>query len=293
MIYQIQNEIISAKIDSLGGQLVSLQKDGKEYIWQRDSQFWGESAPILFPVIARLRDNVLTIDGKDYSMPMHGFVKDSELTVQKQSETSITFLLESNDQTKEFYPWEFRFYVTFSLEGEKLQTDFLVENTDDKKMLFALGGHPGFCLPMEEGATFEDYVLEFEKEERLESNHINMETIEICALQKDLVLDGGRVLPIKRSLFDNEAMIFEGIRSRYVDLVHKDSKRGIRFSYGNFPTLAAWTLSAPVEAPFVCLEPWYGMGFRDNEDSDITHKYGMVPLESGESFRDAFSIEIV
>ena len=293
MIYEIKSGNISAKFDSVGAQMKSLQKDGKEYIWQGSPEFWDDSAPLLFPVVGRLKDGVLTIDGKDYAMPMHGFARSTDMPVLEQTESSITFLLESDEETKKVYPWEFRFTVTFAIEGETLATRFTIENKDEKKMFFGLGGHPGFHLPMEDGAAYDDYLLKFEKEEPLYSNHIDMVAIEICAEKKDLVLDGGNILPVSRSLFDNEAMIFEDIKSRYVDLVHKDSGKGVRFAYGNFPILAFWSTTAPKEGPFICMEPWYGMGYRDNEDSKVENKYGLQILKSAEVFKDEFSITIL
>ncbi len=293
MIQEIKCGRVSAKIDSLGGQLLSLKKDGVEYIWQGDPKYWKNHSPILFPVVGRLRNGVLTVKGQDYAMPIHGFLRDSELTVTDKTEASITFALKSNKKTKEVYPWDFYISIHFSLEGNTLHTRFFVENQDAEEMLFGLGGHPGFNVPMVSGASFSDYQLEFEKEERLDSNECNMETVEISAEKKDTVLDGGRVLPLERSLFDNEAMIFEDIQSRWVNLVHKDTGKGIRFAYGNFPILAIWSSTAPKEAPLVCLEPWYSMGFRDNEDSNIENKYGMQRLASGETFTAEYSIGIL
>ncbi len=293
MIYEIKSGNLSAKIDSLGAQMKSFQKDGKEYIWQGDPAYWEDSAPILFPVVGRLKDSVLTVDGKDYAMPMHGFARDSEMTVTAQTENSVTFTLESDEATKTVYPWDFCFSVTFAIQDETLATRFAIENKSDNLMFFGLGGHPGFSLPMEEGYGYDDYLLKFEKEEPLYSNHVDMEKVEICAEKKDLVLDGGKILPVSRSLFDNEAMIFEDIRSRYVDLVQKDTGKGIRFAYGNFPILAFWSTTAPKEGPFLCMEPWYGMGYRDNEDSKVENKYGMQTLTPGQTFQDEFSITVL
>lgn len=293
MIVTIAKGDVSAAVDSHGAQLISMKKGDKEYIWQRDPKFWAGCAPILFPVVGRLRDGVLRIDGKDYPMPMHGFVRDMELAVTAQSESAVTFSLTDNEKTKEFYPWSFSFAVTFSMEGDKLTVSFAVENRDDKTMIFGLGGHPAFNVPMEDGAAFTDYQLVFEKEERLDTDICNMETIEIYGDEKKTVLDGGRTLPLVRSLFNGDALIFEDIISRSVDLVHKDTKKGIRFAYGDFPILAVWTRGEPQEAPYVCLEPWYSMGFRRGESTDINDKYGMQHLEPGKTFVAAFSAEIL
>lgn len=293
MIQEISCGSVSAKIDSLGAQLLSFTKNGKEYIWQRNPEFWENCAPILFPVVGRLRDGVLTIQGKDYPMPIHGFVRSTEMEVSEKTDSSVTFTLSDSPKTMEYYPWKFRFSVTFSLVGNTLTTHFLVENRDTEEMLFGLGGHPAFNVPMEEGAKFTDYQLEFEKEELLAGNDCAPETIEIYSEKKHVILDGGRVLPLERKLFNQDAMIFEDIASRWVNLVHKDTGKGIHFSYGDFPILAVWTRGEPQEAPYVCLEPWYSMGFRDDEGTNIENKYGIQHLAPGKTFTAEFSAEIM
>lgn len=292
MTETIQSGAVSAQIDSLGGQLISFAKDGREYIWQRDPAFWEDCAPLLFPVVGRLKNGALTVKGQDYPMKIHGFVSEMELTTVARTPESVTMRLTDSPETKRQYPWSFCFEVTYTLEGNKLTTAFRVENRDTQEMLFGVGGHPGFRVPMNPGETFEQYQLTFEKEERLESNHVN-EDESICAVRKDLVLDGGRTLPLTRSLFNNDAMIFEDIQSQWVNLTHRDTGKGIHFSYPGFPILAVWTRGEPSQAPYVCLEPWFGMGFRDNETSDIENKYGIQRLAPGGVFTAAFTAEIM
>ncbi len=292
MIVTIQSGNVSAQIDSFGGQLLSFEKDGKEYIWQRNPAYWNSCAPILFPVVGRLRNKVLSVKGRDYPMTMHGFVRDFELEVTDRQAHSVTFRLTGSDKTRALYPWNFCFEVTFTLEGDKLTCGFRVENRDSEEMLFCLGGHPGFNVPMAAGEAFEDYQLEFEKEEILESNHVN-EDEAISASRKDAVLDSGRILPLERSLFNNDAMIFEDIQSKWVNLVSRETGKGIHFAYPGFPILAVWTKGEPLDAPYVCLEPWFGMGFRDDEGTALEQKYGVQHLAPGGVFTAAFSAEII
>lgn len=292
MTQTIQSGNVSAVIDLLGGQLLSFEKDGKEYIWQRNPKYWESCAPLLFPVIARLKDKKLTVHGKDYPMTMHGFVRDSMLQIAEKSENSVTMFMTNTPETEKLYPFHFRFSVTFTLEGDKLTTSFAIENTGKEEMLFCLGGHPAFNVPIAAGEQFTDYQLEFEKEEILESNHVNDDE-SISASKKDMILDSGRILPLKRNLFNNDAMIFENIESRRVDLVHKTTGKGIRFCYPDFTTLAVWTRGEPSDAPYVCLEPWLGMGFRDNETSDLEQKYDVQHLMPGSVFTASFSAEII
>lgn len=292
MIQTIQSGNVVAKIKNFGGELTSFTKDGKEYLWQGNPEFWDGQAPVLFPVVGRLKNGVLAIKGKNYPMPKHGFVREMELEVADKSEDSITFSLSQNEITKQYYPWDFAFSVQYTLTESKLTCRFLVENTDKESIFFGVGGHPAFNVPMNDGEKFEDYQLEFEKEETLYSNHVR-EDDAIMAEEKDLMLKSGRILPLKRSLFNNDAMIFEDIASKQVDLVHKDTHKGIRFAYEDFPVLAVWTRGEELDAPYVCLEPWCSMGFRDNEDGSIETKYGIQSLQPGEIFTVQFSVEIM
>lgn len=292
MITTIKSGNVTAKVDSIGGQWRSFEKDGKEYIWQGNPEFWASSAPILFPVVGRLRNKVMTVGGKEYPMNIHGFARDMSMEILEKSENSVTFRLTDNAETKAAYPWSFDFRVTYTLEGDRLTCSFRVENRDDREMLFGLGGHPGFNVPMAAGEKFEDYLLEFEKEEILASNHVN-EDEAISASKKDIILESGRVLPLERSLFNNDALIFEDICSKWVNLVHRDTGKGIHFVYEDFPIFAVWTRGEPQNAPYVCLEPWFGMGFRDDEGTALEEKYGIQHLAPGAVFTAEFSAEII
>lgn len=292
MIYTIQSETASATIDSLGAQLSSLQKNGVEYIWQKDPAFWSSSAPILFPVVGRLRDNLLRVDGKTYPMNKHGVVRDAELTLVSQTKNAITLRLTHSPETLQRYPWQFQLDLTFSLEGDALTTKFQVTNLSDSVMFFGLGGHPAFRVPVFAEEAFTDYQLEFEKEERLESNRVLPDDA-ISGSQKDLILESGRILSLHRSLFNNDALIFEDIQSKWVRLVHKKGGHGIRFSYADFSTLGIWTKGEPHEANYVCLEPWMSMGFRDDESGELKDKCGILSLDPGAVFEASFTAEII
>ena len=47
MLIHIQNENVSAEINTLGAELVSFKgDDGFEHIWQGDPKYWGGHAPV-------------------------------------------------------------------------------------------------------------------------------------------------------------------------------------------------------------------------------------------------------
>ena len=61
-----------------GAELQSLIANGREYLWQGDPTFWGRRAPILFPIVGKVADDKLRINGQEYTMKQHGFARDAE-----------------------------------------------------------------------------------------------------------------------------------------------------------------------------------------------------------------------
>lgn len=77
----------------------------------------------------------------------------------------MTFQLDSDEATRELYPFDFRLNMTYSTDGTSLEQRFAVTNTGDVDLPFTLGGHPAFNVPMPgaAGETFDDYALVFAK----------------------------------------------------------------------------------------------------------------------------------
>jgi len=156
----IKNQNLQVSADTLGAQLMSIRTDNCQYLWQGDEKYWKDRAPLLFPFIARLYGEKYTVDGKQYSLPIHGIASKMEFT-PRATEHSLTMTLESNEETLKCYPFPFILTETYALEGNTLHVRHCVRNTGEKNMYFGLGGHPGFRVPLTEGEAFEDYTLTF------------------------------------------------------------------------------------------------------------------------------------
>ena len=65
-----------------GAELQNITANGREYLWQGDPKFWGRRAPILFPIVGKLADDNLRINGHEYTMKQHGFARDTEFVEQ-------------------------------------------------------------------------------------------------------------------------------------------------------------------------------------------------------------------
>jgi galactose mutarotase-like enzyme len=59
LITKIENKLLTVAINDIGAELISIvsKNDNTEYLWQKDEKVWGRQAPILFPIVGRLKDN--------------------------------------------------------------------------------------------------------------------------------------------------------------------------------------------------------------------------------------------
>lgn len=288
MIYEISNKNLTAKIDSLGAQLISLKDaGGHEFLWVGDPKYWREHAPVLFPIVGALRENRTRIDGKWYEMTRHGFAKKMEFSLKEQEEGSLALCLESSDETRAVYPFDFTFTVTYTLSEEGITTRFTVNNTGSVPLPYAVGGHPGFNLPVDEDAEFEDYTIQFPKNEYQACPAIDLETGLIDGEKKGFRLNG-REIPLQHSLFYQDALVFENLNSQTVRIVNKKSGKGIEMDFAGFPMLGVW--SAVNDGPYVCLEPWTGCATLTTEGDEFLEKKGMVQLAPGRQAEHSFTV---
>lgn len=276
-----------ATIDTLGAELKSFKNpSGKEFVWNSDPNFWFRSSPLLFPTIGNVRDNKTIFDGKEYSMPKHGFCKDSEFTVSVQAKDSVTFVLEASPQTLSSYPYAFHLQLAYRLEGSKLSMTYQVTNNDIKEMPYHIGAHPGFMCPLEKGEMLSDYQLEFEKEECLIATMYDLEKLCFSTTKKQHFNEKGSILPLSAAMFDYDAVFFPHTNSHIVKLVHKDTGKGVQVSYPDFSSVAFWT---PVggNAPFLCIEPWNGAAIYEDEDDVFCHKRDIefLPAKAAKTYQ--------
>lgn len=292
MLYELKNEGFTAKIDSLGAQLVSLVgENGFEYIWVGDKKYWGGHAPVLFPIVGALRNGKAKINSEWFEMGQHGFARRREFTLSSQSETAISLQLSSDFETKKMYPFEFTLTVTYTLTAHGVKTEFSVKNIGDKVMPFAIGGHPGFNIPVNEAAAFEDYTIVFESEEAQRCPGVVMDKGLIDPTVSSFALDNEREIPLKHNLFCNDALIFENLNSNKVQIVNKSTGRGVEMEFSDFPMLGIW--SALNDGPYVCLEPWTGCATRTNESDEFEQKKGMIFLPANGTADFGFDINIL
>lgn len=287
MLYRIDNGILEAVIESKGAELKNLRllESGEEFMWSGDPEYWGKTSPILFPFVGGVKNDTYTYRGVEYRGSKHGFSRDMEFQVAESSKEKVVFKLSSDKKTLENYPFEFDFYITYTLEGSELIMEYRVVNKTSGEMYFSLGGHPAFATPTDGDVEFSDYYLEFEKEE--EAKTYTLEGMYIGDKRVDYL--EGRRINLKKDTFIEDAIMFEGLASKRVSLKNKKNKRSVTVDYTGFPFIAFWNVPG---ADYVCIEPWCGIADFAKSNGKIEEKYGIERLTEGEEFSRVLRIQV-
>jgi len=279
----ISNSILTAEIKHTGAELCSLKDNlNKEYIWNGNPDFWGKHSPVLFPIVGSLKNNTYQYDNKEFNLSRHGFAREMEFKLIEKQENSATFLLASSEQTLGKYPFDFNLYLIYTLNHKTLKIEYKVFNNGLSKMPFSIGAHPAFNL----SGDFESYSLAFEEKDSL--NYHLLEDGLISNTTNTLALDQNE-LHLNYKLFEKDALVFKNIQSKSVTIL-ENSKPFLKVSYPNFPDLGIWT---PTNAPFICIEPWFGYSDTVDKSGSLLDKEGIQVLEPKDTFHSAFSIEIL
>lgn len=286
MEYVLKYDELEIVINSRGAEEEHLYYKGKDYMRKRDS-FWNRKAPILFPIVGKLKDLKTYINGDLFSMPPHGFIRDMEFELFKQEDNRVILYHSFNEETLRVYPYKFQLYVEYRIEGKRLKVRLNVVNRGKENMYFNIGGHPGFNMPIYDTDKFEDYSLIFEEEENFDAPTV--EDNGTLNFDKTIPYRNIKKINLDYKYFEVDAIVIPNIKSKRVKLVNKDGK-GILFKYKNFNTLAIWTRP---NAPFVCLEPWRGYADKYNCDYDFMKKDDLVCLRADESYTFGYDILIL
>lgn len=289
MNYEIKNKFIQAKINSFGAELNSLKRvdTNLEYLWQGNPQYWNRHSPVLFPIVGRLKDDSYFYKNKKYSMTQHGFARDNEFSLTKQTDNYLEFKLENNEKSLEIYPFLFELYIAYELVDNKIIISYKVKNNSDEKMLFSIGAHPAFNWTLYENEEKEDYFLEFENIKQTKRYFLN---------DRGLVYDSANLeikdnkIFLTEELFQNDALIFSDQNIKNITLKSKNNKNFIKVNFNNFPYLGIW--SKPTGAPFICIEPWYGVADNFNSNGDFEDKKSIIILQKDEIFSCFYEIEV-
>lgn len=284
----LSNDVLNIAIQKFGAELHAIQKDGIEYLWQGDPDFWARQAPILFPIVGKLKNGTYTFENETFKLGGHGFARDQAFELIEKDADKAVFELRANRETLAVYPFEFRLRVTYVLKGHDLIVKWEVKNLDEKDLYFGIGAHPAFNVPLENG-SFEDYQLSISPAKSRQFIPLNPETGVLDLTQK-AVLNQSQ-FNLRRDLFKQDALIFETPEATEVLLSNSKDDRSVKIAWDNMPFVGLWS-PYPADAPFVCIEPWCGIADDANTDGDLTTKYGINTLAHGKKFKASYTITI-
>lgn len=295
MNYIIENDILKVEISSRGGELQSIVRDGAEYLWQADPVYWDEKAPNLFPYIGRMTQGKYTVKGKEYKMPIHGFLPSTELQCEEQSRDRIVFRVDANEATKSCYPFSFTYRVIYELDGEVLRVIYLVMNQGEETMYFGIGGHPGIAVPVggsENGKElkFEDYYLEFSGQTEVPVRVDFSPTCFLTGDDKPFELEEGKYLHLHHDMFDQDAIVLRNTSGTVV-LKSDRGEHYVRVCYPDMAYIGFWH-AVKTDAPYICIEPWSSLPSRQDVVEELAEQPGLIALPAGKSYRNAWSMEI-
>jgi galactose mutarotase-like enzyme len=290
MKYSISNAHLQVSVLSTGAEIASIKSKttNTEFMWQADPAIWGSHAPVLFPAIGSFKNGKCTINGKEYAIPKHGFIRHNKnLVVIKKTETKLHLSLNYSEKTLAVFPYKFRFHISFELLGSRLMVSHKIENLDNQEISFSLGAHPAFNCPLHSGEEYSDYYLEFEKIEK--ASRILLSESGLISDRSQLTLNNTNTLQLTPTLFKDDALIFKTLKSKQVRLKSRKSNQVVTVRFSDFKTLGIW---AKPNAPFVCIEPWLGIADHENTDGDYLKKDGLITLPKGKVFSASYEIEI-
>jgi galactose mutarotase-like enzyme len=287
-MHVIENDFLKVQVYETGAELKSVwdKRKSREYLWQRDAQYWAKSSPILFPIVGELKNGEYKYNGSTYSLPKHGFARDQSFRVIKHDALSISLLLQSGEETFEMYPFHFDFAISYTLQDVNIICQYEVVNKDVDPMYFSIGAHPAFNLEINNEHMRSDYFLLFPNDQAisryfLENNLLAPHCATIALKENKLFLHD--------DMFNQDAWVLKGVQSTQVILQNRSGDYRISFNFRYFDYFGLW---APIGAPFICLEPWCGVNDVASHEGQLEQKGGIMKLPGMASWYRNWSIQI-
>lgn len=286
-MYTLQNEQLEISLSAKGAELQKIynKETGLDYMWNGDPAFWGKHSPVLFPIVGSLKDGSYLYNNQQYHLSRHGFARDMEFTVLNHTDTSISFSLQQTAATLENYPFYFELRIHYRIQENRLHIQYEVLNQDEKTLWFSIGAHPAFKIPLVKGTSFEDYQLCFNEFENTARYPLTEEGL--LAGDPQIFLQNTDELPLKKSLFYADALVFKTLQSSSIKLESAKTENGLTVDFKGFPYMGIWSAR---DADFVCIEPWLGITDSVHSSGKLEEKEGILSIEPGETYTAAWTI---
>lgn len=290
-MHTLKNEILTVQVKEHGAELASIRKGSVEYLWQADPMFWGRHSPVLFPIVGSVWEKRYRVDGREFELGQHGFARDMDFTMVEGGEDEVRYRLESTEDTLKKYPWPFVLEIAYRLHGNMIDVIWEVSNPGKEDMYFQIGAHPAFNYPDYDPQTMERGFLSFDRSEGLECIRIKEKGCVDAETLYPLDIPADGLLPLTRETFDKiDTIMLQDGQIGSVALYRTDRTPWLKLSF-EAPVVGIWSPPGK-NAPFICLEPWYGRCDRAGYEGDYRDRDWVNRLAPGERFSSVYTIEI-
>ena len=287
----LKNDVLTVQVSEHGAELHSICKGTQEYLWQADPKFWARHSPVLFPIVGSVWEKLYRVDGTVYELGQHGFARDMDFVKVSGTDTEVFYRLESDEETLKKYPWPFRLEIGYKLNGNSIDVIWRVYNPGAEDMYFQIGAHPAFYYPDYDPETEERGYFSFDKSDGLECIRIKEKGCVDAETKYLLEIPEDGLLPLRKDTFDViDTIMLQDSQIGRVTLHRNDGTPWLSLKF-TAPVVGLW--SPPTKnAPFICIEPWYGRCDRAGYTGDYREKDWVNRLEPGKEFEGIYTIEI-
>lgn len=285
----IENDQLLVQIHEKGAEVREVldKESGRHYMWSGDPAYWGRVSPVLFPIVGRLMNDQYKMDDQTFELTQHGFLRDVNFALYEETKYTVAFEYESRGRHVKQYPYEFTARIRYELLENGLKISWEIDHDGEDTMYFSIGGHPAFRVPLVEGEQAADYSLTLTPS----TEHLPVQ----YELRNSLVREKGKGIEIepiqlRPELFQHDAMIFSHINR--VSLTSR-AGHGVEVDLTGFPFVGIWSpydQEKGTMAPFVCIEPWYGIADMEGTNGEYKEKFGIQTLEMNETFHATYTV---
>lgn len=283
--HRFETESLIAAVQARGAELCLLRDaDRLDYLWPAGPA-WPRHAPILFPIVGRLRNDTLHHQGKTYRLTQHGFARDMPFSWIERTPDGCRLALTDSSETRKTYPFAFRLEIAYTAREATIETTYTITNTGNEILPVSLGTHTAFRWPLLPGTAKEDFSLTFEADEPGPLRGVQGGLLTPPTRPSPIK---GRYLALSEPLFANDALILPAPASRSLRYAAAHGP-GLTIAWHGFPQLGLWSRAG---GDFLCIEPWHGMASPEKFDGEFAEKPWLMLIPPGESRTASLSITV-
>ena len=285
----LSNGIIEIEVALKGAELQSIRRVAAptEYLWQGNPAYWERRAPVLFPIVGKAWNNTVHIEGQEYTILKHGFIRDMDFTKIIDEDRHLAFSLRANEESRQQWPFDFDVRIDYTLLRNVLTVKWCVTNHDNRTMPFQIGAHPAFQYLHFNPDDPVHGFLSLNADSPLKSTtiapggYLGTETFNV-----EIPSDG--LLPLTNDTFSCDTILEATGRINRVTLHDKNGRPYITLRH-TMPITAFWS-PCNGRAPFMCIEPWHGCCDTTGYTGEFAQRQFIESVAPGETWSTSYEI---